>query len=191
MKQMIRVAALVALGFFAVVPAVTQAAELNGVKMADDAQVGSTPVVLNGLGLRQKRIIFNIDVYVGGLYVTKKSHDPQAIMSSSDPKRVELAFLRSVTSGQIRDAFDEAYKSNCEPDCAALKAPFDKLIAMMTPFKTGQRLAFDMSPTKVDVSLDGKSLGTIEDAKFPTALLKTWLGDHPPTEVLKEGMLGK
>ena len=187
MKQMIRIAALVAL----FVMPTTQAAELNGVKMADDAQVGGTPLVLNGLGLRQKRIVFNIDVYVGGLYVTKKSHDGQAILSSSDPKRVELAFLRSVTNGQIRDAFDDAYKDNCAPDCSALKAPFDKLIAMMTPFKTGQRLTFDIYSTKVDVALDGKPMGTIEDAKFPTALLKTWLGDHPPTESLKEGMLGK
>jgi hypothetical protein len=186
MNQMTRFGVLIA---FCLLP-MAHAAELNGVKMADEAKIGGTPLVLNGLGLRQKKILFNIDVYVAGLYVTKKSQDGQTIMNSPDPKRVELAFLRSVTNGQIRDAFDEAYKDNCESECAALKAPFDKLIAMMTPMKTGDRLAFDISPTKVDVSLDGKAVGTVEDAKFPAALLKTWLGNHPPTEALKEGMLG-
>ena len=159
--------------------------------MADEMKVDGTSLVLNGLGLRQKKIIFNIDVYVGGLYVTKKSHDPQAIMNSTDPKRVELVFVRSVTTGQVRDGFEEAYKDNCGADCAALKAPFDKLNGLMTSIKTGQRLAFDIFPTKVNVSLDGKQLGTIEDAKFPTALLRTWLGDHPPTESLKMAMLGE
>jgi hypothetical protein len=186
MNQMTRFGVLVA---FCLLP-MAHAAELNGVTMAEQVKIGSTPLVLNGLGLRQKKILFNIDVYVAGLYVTKKSQDGQAIMSSPEPKRVELAFLRSVTNGQIRDAFDEAYRDNCESDCAVLKAPFDKLIALMVPMKTGDRLAFDISPTKVDVSLDGKPVGAVEDPKFPAALLKTWLGSHPPTEALKAGMLG-
>jgi Chalcone isomerase-like len=186
MNQMTRFGVLIA---FCLLP-MAHAAELNGVNMAETAKVGSTPLVLNGLGLRQKKILFNIDVYVAGLYVTKKSQDGQAIMTSPDPRRVELAFLRSVTNGQIRDAFDEAYRDNCESECAALKAPFDKLIAMMAPMKTGDRLAFDIFSTKVDVSLNGKAVGTVEDPKFPTALLKTWLGSHPPNEALKEGMLG-
>lgn len=190
MKQMTRLIAMLAL---CLVPAVStvHAAQLNGVTMADDSKAGTTPLVLNGLGLRQKRILVNIDVYVGALYVTKKSHDSQAILGSPDPKRVELAFLRSVTTGQIREAFEDAYKDNCGSDCGALKAPFDKLIAMMVPMKTGQRLAFDIYSNKVEVSLDGKAVGTVEDPKFSVALLKTWLGDHPPTESLKAGMLGK
>jgi len=38
--------------------------------------------------------------------------------------------------------------------------------------------------------LDRELKGTIEGDDFATALLRVWLGAKPPTEDLKEGMLG-
>jgi hypothetical protein len=55
------------------------AASLAGVTLPDTAQVGSTPLVLNGLGLRTK---FGVKVYVAGLYLAQKSSDPNAIIKS-------------------------------------------------------------------------------------------------------------
>lgn len=38
--------------------------------------------------------------------------------------------------------------------------------------------------------LNGELKGTIEGDDFVTALLRVWLGAKPPTEDLKNGMLG-
>jgi hypothetical protein len=166
------------------------AADFSGVKMADDIKLDGKPLVLNGLGMRQKTI-FHVNVYVGALYVEKKSHDPDEILRSSDMKRVELAFVHSASQSQVQDAFDEAYQANCTDDCAALKGPFEKLRSLMTALSVGDRLAFDIYPGKVNVLINSKPVGTVIDSNFPRALLGTWLGKNPPTESLKQAMLGK
>ena len=38
---------------------------------------------------------------------------------------------------------------------------------------------------------NGEEKGVIEGDDFGVALLRVWLGNHPPTEDLKAGMLGK
>jgi hypothetical protein len=165
------------------------AADLGGVKIPNDIKLDGKSLVLNGLGMRQKTI-FKVNVYVGALYVEKKSHDPKAILASSDLKRVELAFVHSGSQSQVQDAFDEAYHDNCTEDCAALKSPFEKLRSLMKAVKVGDRLAFDIYPGKVNVWINTTALGTISDDHFPRALLRTWLGVAPPTESLKQAMLG-
>jgi hypothetical protein len=166
------------------------AADFGGVKMADETKLDGKPLVLNGLGMRQKTI-FKVNVYVGALYVEKKSHEAQEILQSTQLKRVELAFVHSASQGQVQDAFDDAYQANCTDDCADLKAPFEKLRSLMTAVSVGDRLAFDVYPGKVNVWINTKNVGTVTDAKFPRALLGTWLGKNPPTESLKQAMLGK
>jgi hypothetical protein len=166
------------------------AADFGGVKLPDSANLDGKVLVLNGLGMRQK-FIFKVNVYVGALYVEKKSHDPESILQSPELKRVELAFVHSASQGQVQDAFDDAYRDNCTQDCAALKGPFEKLRSFMTAVKVGDRLSFDIYPGKVNVWMNTSALGTISDNNFPRALLRTWLGTAPPTESLKQAMLGK
>ncbi len=40
------------------------------------------------------------------------------------------------------------------------------------------------------LKLNGKEVGVIESEDFGAALLRVWLGDHPPADDLKAGMLG-
>jgi hypothetical protein len=166
------------------------AADFGGVKMADETKLDGKSLVLNGLGMRQKTI-FKVNVYVGALYIEKKSHDPQEILQSPELKRVELAFVHSASQSQVQDAFDEAYQANCTDDCQALKAPFERLRSLMAALSVGDRLSFDIYPSKVNVWINARQAGTVTDDKFPRALLGTWLGKNPPTESLKQAMLGK
>jgi hypothetical protein len=166
------------------------AADFSGVKMADETKLDGKTLVLNGLGMRHKTI-FNVNIYVGALYVEKKSHDPQEILQSPELKRVELAFVHKASQDQVRDAFNEAYEANCGEDCPALKPPFEQFRSLMTALAVGDRLAFDIYPGKVNVWINSKQAGTVSDSKFPRALLGTWIGKSPPTESLKQAMLGK
>jgi hypothetical protein len=58
--------------------------------------------------------------------------------------------------------------------------------------KDGDEIVLTVSPgTGTTVALNGAEKGTIAGDDFGTALLKVWLGDHPPSEELKAGLLGK
>ena len=66
------------------------AASLAGVTLADTATVGGQPVVLNGMGLREK---YFLDIYVGGLYVPAKTASAAAILAADSPRRMVMHFL--------------------------------------------------------------------------------------------------
>src|SRR5215831_7712851 len=74
------------------------AGTLNNLNLPDTAQVGSKPLVLNGMGLRTK---YMVKVYVAGLYVPQKSSDPAAILKADLPKRVVMHFVRDVSKSQL------------------------------------------------------------------------------------------
>jgi hypothetical protein len=58
-------------------------------------------------------------------------------------------------------------------------------------FKAGQSLTFARDPaTGVTVDVNGKGGSTIEGPDFANALLAIWLGQKPPNEDLKSGLLG-
>jgi hypothetical protein len=184
-----KIASLLLPGLFVFV-GTAQALEMKGVQIADSVKLGDKTLFLNGAGTRQKTFL-NIDIYVGALYLETKSHDPEAILKSPEKKRVELVFVHSASQGQIQDAFEDSYKDSCEPECAPLKDPFSKLKAMMVALQVGDRLAFDIFPDKVQVWVKGQDRGAINNVVFAKAFLRTWLGQHPPTDSLKDAMLGK
>jgi hypothetical protein len=178
--------------FLLVFSAVALAAEMKGVKMPDQIQVGGKSLVLNGLGMRMATM-FKVNVYVGALYSEKKTSDAGSLLASSDLKRVEMAFVRGVGAGKIRDAWDDCLKENCSStpamNCDRFKAPFNELKTKIVDMNDGDHMAFDIYPNKVDVWMKGSAAGSIQADGFSTQLLKCWLG-HPPNDELKKGMLG-
>ena len=135
------------LSFVLLFAGVTLAAELNGVKMPDQVEVGGKQLVLNGLGMRLATFL-HVKVYVGALYVEKKSHDANEILNSPEQKQVVLAFVRDVDAGKIRDAWGEGLEKNCKSGCDAFKQPIEKLKSMMIDFKSGDQMAFDFYTDK-------------------------------------------
>jgi len=54
----------------------------------------------------------------------------------------------------------------------------------------GVTLPDSVTVSETTAVLNGARVGTIEGTDFGDALLRVWLGDHPPDEALKTGMLG-
>src|SRR5512141_1824810 len=73
--------------------AAAQAAEIEGVKLADKITLvrGGPELVLNGAGVRHRLGL--LKVYVGGLYLARKSADADAILADGGPKRVLMHIL--------------------------------------------------------------------------------------------------
>lgn len=165
------------------------AASLAGVTMADTVQVGDQQLKLNGMGLREKLFI---DVYVAGLYLPAKQTSAKAILSADGPRHLVMHFVFGVGKGKICGAWDESLEANVPNPSAALKKDFETLCTWMEDYEDGEEMACTYLPdTGTEIVVKGQSKGTIEGKEFADALFSAWIGEHPATEKLKKGLLGK
>ena len=95
-----------------------------------------------------------------------------------------------MTKAQLVDAFREGFEANAQ-DKTAQKAMFDKMLALVPDAKEGGTLTFTYLPKKGTALESGaKELGVFEGKGFADAVFSIWLGSKPPSEDLKNGMLG-
>ena len=165
------------------------AGNLAGVTLPDTEQVGSTKLVLNGMGLRTK---FMVKVYVAGLYLQQKSADPNAIIKADEPKRIVMHFLHSASKNQMSDAFNESFNDNSPEPVKTMKAGIDRLLNALEPVKPGDQMVFTYVPgAGTTFAVNGKEKLTIAGPAFGPVLFSVWLGPKPPNGDLKKGLLGQ
>ncbi len=163
-----------------------------GVTMPDGFTNESTNFVLNGMGLRRAKVLaFTVNVYVAGLYLTKKSGDAAQIIETDQPRYIVMYFLRDVSRKQIRDAIEESFRRNAGERISAMKQQINEFLKSLPNVKQGQTLSFSYIPKAgTTVILEGKERARIEGAQFASALSSLFLG-IPPNRSLKAGMLGQ
>lgn len=160
----------------------------EGVTLPDTQEVGGKKLVLNGIGIREATV-FNVNVYMAGLYVEKKTKSPSDIIDPKAPKKILMHFVRDVDASDIRGAYDEGFEKN---GGSGLTKKVKQLNGWMSEMKEGQRMALIYEPGKgTTVSVRGKVKGTIEGEDFAKVLFTIFFGPNPPNSDLKEGMLGK
>ena len=166
------------------------AKECHGINFPEQVQVQASPLMLNGLGLRQATML-KVNVYVAALYVAQKSTDANAILASNTPKKLVLHFVRDVDGADLKKAWDEGFEHNAKEQLPALKARIEQLKGWMADMKSGQQLAFTYKPgAGIEVDVNGAVQGTVEGDDFARAFLAIWLGAKPPNPDLKAGLLG-
>jgi hypothetical protein len=167
------------------------AAEKAGVRVADTLTFHGQPLVLNGLGVREATI-FNVDVYVAGLYVAARSSDPATLLRADQSKVLHLVFVRDVERDKIAEAWSEGFEKNAGARLTGLKSRVAELGAFMTDMKKGSTLTFSYAENQgVEVRVNGASKGTIAGQDFADVFFAIWLGPYPPNAGLKTGLLGK
>lgn len=179
--------AIMALACVCVLTVPLIAATLADVTLPDTVTVGNQTLVLNGMGLRTKMFM---KIYVGGLYVEKKTGDSIAIIQGDATKRVVLQFIYGeVTRDQMVESFSEGFKGNAP---GATKSQVDQFLNAIETMKKGEQLVATYVPgTGTTLAIRGKDKLTIAGLPFAQALFSVWLGPKPPTSDLKNGMLGK
>lgn len=172
----------------------TMAAEVEGVKLADEVRVNDSgpELVLNGAGART-RVVFK--VYVGALYLTQKRNTAAAILGDAGPKRVALHLLREVSAEQLFGALGDGLKNNHTPEhLAKLESQIKQLegvFAKVKVLKSGDVVLLDyLAGNGTRVMVNGEVKGTVTSDEFFAALLRVWLGDKPAEDSLKKAMLG-
>jgi len=173
----------------ALVAPTVRAGELAAVTMPDEVTVSGTTLHLNGMGLR-KKMMFKI--YVAGLYLEERTHDGAAAVGAAGKKRVVMHFTTNKAKKSKMDAaWVEGFEANSPGEYSALADRVKTFKDFFGDMKVGDEIECTMVPGQgTTVKLNGELKGTIERDDFAAALLRVWLGVKPPTDDLKNGMLG-
>ena len=190
MKRLRFLACVAAIAAIVVLAAPALSAECIGVTAPDSVKVGGSDLVLNGMGIR-KATMLQIKVYVGSLYLPKKSKDASQILGTDRPWQLVLRFVRDVDVSDIRAALEEGFTKAVGNKLAALGPRIETLKASRVDVEEGQYLSFTNDPTKgVAVDVNGAGGPTIQGSEFSLALLSIWIGAEPRDVGLKAGLLG-
>jgi hypothetical protein len=194
MKSIFQWAVTAALCAGACVRAQAAAAELDGVKLDDSAQVAGQNLRLNGAGLSQ-RLVFKI--YAISLYLPEPEKTAEAVLNCDGPSRIAIVMLRDVSGAEFSEAMAESVSRQIADAGAA--PPENGLVHVgMTiasqprGLRKGDHLTLDWVPgIGTVIELNQKPLtAPIADRSVYNALLNVWLGAKPADTSLKTRLLG-
>jgi|SRR5271166_368761 len=168
---------------------VARAAELEGVSMPDARVADGVPMRLNGIGLRTFSIL-GIRIYVAGLYLERRSDNPDAILHSPDRKLLDIRFLRDVGAEDARQAWKDAFEQNCKAPCYLDPRDVERFLAALPSVHRGDESTLLFTTRGVAVTFNGRPMGDIADPHFAEIMLGTFIGSEPPTPRLKRELLG-
>lgn len=169
------------------------ALELEGVSLPDATTVGGSQLVLNGLGVRIKKVAFiKVKVYVAGLYLPAATHDAAAVLAADTPKQLVMHFLyKEVGRDKLLEAWREGLAANAAGQVAALGDRLERFNACWSDMRAGERAVLTYLPgSGTHVEIRGQEVGVIPGFDFARAIFSVWLGPEPPNPELKAGLLG-
>lgn len=185
-KQVITLLLLVATVF-----TVNAQKTVAGVKLDAKMSLEGQNLILNGAGTRVKMFM---DMYVGALYVEKKSANAAEIMNSKEGAAIKLNIVSGlITSDKMVSAINEGFENATGKKTAPLKAKIDKFKGFFKEeIKKGDVFIIINVPNEgVVVYKNGVKKGSIDGHDFKKALFGIWLCDKPADKDLKDEMLGK
>jgi hypothetical protein len=160
------------------------------ITLSNTLKAGTTSLVLNGAGIREK---FWIDVYVGALYLPAKSKNAPEILSADKPMAIKLHILTSaVTREKMKNGIEEGFMRSTAGNIAPVKARMEQLLsAFSSEIKVGDEFDMIYEPGKgISLYKNGAYGITISGLDFKAALFGTWLGPDPGDKELKKALLG-
>ena len=168
------------------------ARRIEGILIPEKMESGGVSLVLNGAGLRTR---YFLDVYVGGLYLKKKSADAAAIIDADEPMAIKLRMVTGrVTSDRMQQSIEEGFQQSTRGDTAPIRKEIDALIDVYDE-QINDEDVFElvyMPREGLNVYKNGIYRATIEcDMSFKRAFFGIWLSDRPVQTSLKNAMLGQ
>ena len=145
---------------------------------------------LNGAGIRKK---FFMDIYIGALYLPAGTTDSKTILSDTGAASVLMHFVyKEVSKDKIIDGWNDGLRENLSSsEFQALSGKLEKFNTLFKAVRKGDTIRIDYNPAiGTEVRINDEWRGSIEGNDFFRALLKIWIGEHPVSSSLKNGMLG-
>lgn len=175
-----------------VIPFHLHALEIEGVEIPKQIALldPGNNIKLNGAGIRTK-FVFNI--YIGALYLKKKSSDVNTILTMPGQKRIMMHVLYDeVSKEKLTSGWTDGFQNNNSSEIfTSLKPRLDKFNTLFQTVKKGDIILLDYLPgIGTEVHINDGLKGMIPGDDFYQALLKVWLGNEPADANLKNAMLG-
>jgi hypothetical protein len=152
---------------------------------------GDRPLLQNGVGLCEWGFL-GIDLYEAALYAERKVDSAAAALAEDQVLIIHLDFSRSLSADQLREAFTGATAANTGDQFGRYEPALQQLLATMRPVEARDCYTFVADPQLgLVVQRDGRELAVIDDDEFRRLFVRLYLGDRPPTEALRDGLLGR
>lgn len=169
-----------------------QSADVAGVHYPPAIKVEGVNLVLNGSGITYRAVA---KLYTVGLYLTQKSSKAPEVIDHDAPKQLRFVMLQGMRIDELGKTITKGIEGNSSRD------QFFKLIPSIR--KMGEEFSHirRMSPGDVFTIeyvpkrgtmfyLNGQPVGLpLDHPYFFPAVLRTWLGDKPATQDLKDALL--
>ena len=163
---------------------------IDGIEFQQELSINDDTFTFNGGGLREK--FGFLDLYVGGLYLSKTSSDANQIVMSSNSMAIRIVIASKLVS---RDRFIEALEEGFKNTTVGKYTPieierFKEYLS--DPFEPGDEiiLVYSSEEEKTIIYKNTEIRGKFLGLPFKQALFGIWLGDNPAQESLKNQMLG-
>jgi len=169
---------------------IAQAKIISGINMPDSLMAGQTKLILNGAGVRSK---FFFDIYVGGLYLKKKSTHDKNIIEADESMAIRLHITSGlITSEKMEKATREGFDTSTNGNIGPIKSQIEEFLSLFKDvIQENDTYNFVYIPKKGVTFYKNDNLkATIKGLNFKKALFGIWLGSDPADDDLKEGMLG-
>lgn len=157
---------------------------------AEQTTVAGATLELNGLGVHSE---LRNEWFLNGLYLTSTTDDAEEVVSSPGVKRMELRVLADNLSGRrLKRFWIERIKNNNEASSVLsnAKSVRDFASLMDQDLVSGDSVTIDLLPDDATViSINGSEVGRTAPEAFPL-ILRTWVGDRPPSSEFKDAILG-
>jgi hypothetical protein len=163
--------------------------EMHGVKVPKERAVGDRTLVLNGAGLRTATLL-NIKVYVAALYLPEASSDPRTVMDAR-PVWMDFTFVREVDEKRGDEAWRFQFKESVPDPYPGLERDVRTLTDLFGPIRKFGVQSFHLDGDETKVYENGEYKGRVQGAEFQKAFMSIWMGPKPPTEALKNALLGE
>ncbi len=158
----------------------------RGIFFQDEITVGGRLLTLQGIGLLKWKYL--IKVYSVGFYMP--SHISSAKALEDIPKLLEYYFFINMKAKDFQTTGFELMALNVgEEKALSLRDQLFKLNSFYQDVKAGQRYTLTYTPSRgLELALDGKVLGILNDADFASAYFSIWLGPNPVSKELQKGL---
>lgn len=168
-----------------------QSVTVADVAVPSSLSIGDEKLVLNGAGVREK---YFMDMYVGALYLSRKSSDGNKIISDDETMAITLKIVSTlITSSRMQEAVNEGFVKSTGGNISTIKENVNLFVTFFAePIKKEDIFKLTYQTTEgVIVYKNGIRKGVIKGMDFKKALWGIWLGADPVEDDLKMAMLGK
>jgi hypothetical protein len=164
-----------------------QARMMEGITEGPTVEAAGAQLVLNGTGT-YRRYLFSI--YRVYLYLEHRSSDAAEILASPGPKFARMTFLRDLDADDLKDAWLANFEAQCASECESLRPYLNQITEKLPTIRRGDSIEFTFLPDRLLMTKAGSEPETVESGAFAAFQLRSWLGDKPPSESFRSGLLG-